>query len=74
MESAHLVEQLRRMFAQWHLSCAAVVMGITPAGDTRASTGTSFGVTGITPSSIICTEYDNATAKQKALHIRPEKT
>lgn len=38
-------------------------MGIKPLGDTRASTGTSFGVTGITPSSTICTEYDRATAK-----------
>jgi len=31
-------------------------MGITPSGDTRASTGRSDGVIGITPSSRICSE------------------
>lgn len=37
-------------------------MGTTPSGDTRASTGTSVEVIGITPSSSICCEYDSATA------------
>ena len=40
-------------------------MGITPAGDTRASTGTSDEVIGITPSPSICSEYDRATANPK---------
>lgn len=42
-------------------------MGITPAGDTRASTGRSDGVVGITPSSRICSEYDSATANQSQI-------
>lgn len=45
-----------------YLSKAAELMGITPAADTRASTGMSFGVIGITSSSIICVEYESATA------------
>lgn len=44
-------------------------MGIAPDGDTRASTGTSVGVTGIIPSSKICKEYDSATAKLKYNYI-----
>jgi len=40
-------------------------MGITPAGDTRTSTGKSFKVTGIAPSSMICREYESATTKQQ---------
>lgn len=50
-------------FAQGHLFEAAALMGITPAGDTRASTRTSDKVIGMTPSSNICSEYDSATAK-----------
>lgn len=52
-------------FVQSHLLNAAVLMGITPSGDTRASIGTSDAVTGITPSSSICSEYDSATASAK---------
>ena len=52
----------RDSFAQSDLLKAAVLIGAKPAGDTRASTGMSKGVTGIAPSSIICTEYDSATA------------
>lgn len=40
-------------------------MGITPSGDTRASTGKSDEVIGIIPSSSICSEYDSATANSK---------
>jgi len=42
-------------------------MGITPSGDTRASTGKSDEVIGITPSSRICSEYDSATANQSQI-------
>ena len=48
-----------------HLSKAAALMGITPDGDTRASTGMSFGVADMIPSSMICKEYDRATAKPR---------
>lgn len=37
-----------------------------PEGDIRPSMKTSLGVSGIMPSSSICTEYDSATAKKKA--------
>jgi len=48
---------------------AAELIGITPSGDTRASTGISLEVTGITPSSSICCEYDSATTKPKCVTV-----
>lgn len=51
----------RDSFPQSDFLKATVFIGEKPAGDTRASTGMSKGVTGIAPSSIICTEYDSAT-------------
>lgn len=55
---------------QCYLSKAVWLIGITPIGDTRASTGMSFGVTAITPSSIICTEYDSTTAETDSNHFK----
>ena len=46
---------------------AAVLIGITPVEDTRASIETSCWVIGITPSSTICGEYDSATAIKFAI-------
>jgi len=42
---------------------AAALIGMTPEDKTRASIGTSVELTGMTPSSIICTEYERATSK-----------
>lgn len=44
---------------------AAGLIGMTPDAETRASTRTSWWVTGMTSSSIICTGYASATAKSK---------
>lgn len=52
---------------KWQLSVIAGLMGITPDGETSASIGTSVGVTGITPSSVICSEYDSATTNQSQM-------
>ena len=49
-------ERERERNTKQYLSKAAGLMGITPDDETRASTSTSFGVTGISSSSIICTE------------------
>lgn len=45
------------------LSSAAGLIGIMPDDVTRASIGTSVELTGMMPSSRICTEYESATSK-----------
>lgn len=47
---------------QWQLLKEIGLIGIKPDGDTRASRRISEGVTGILSFSVICMEYDNATA------------
>ena len=42
---------------------AAGLIGIMPEDVTRASTGTSVELSGMMPSSRICTEYESATSK-----------
>ena len=54
--------KLKTLRGHAYLSIARGLMGSTPEGVTRASIRTSFGVTGILPSSRIWGEYDNATA------------
>lgn len=69
----HCIQQKGDTFLQSYLSKAIGLMGMKPLGDTRASTGTSPGVTGMDPSSIICTEYDNATATKQQRRRNSDK-
>jgi hypothetical protein len=45
------------------LSNAVGFIGIIQDGETRASIRTSVELTGMIPSSMICTEYERATSK-----------